>query len=278
MLSVAVDILRTAYGIPTEKIIPIHHGAPDCPFSDENTKTVLGLEGRTVMSSVNLISEGKGIEYALAALPEVAAAYPEFLYLIVGQTHPVILEREGEAYREKLQGLVKDLKLENNVRFVNEYVSLEELVQYVRASDFYITPYENMEQISSGSLAYAIAAGKLCISTPYRYAQEMLAGGRGYLVTAQSPAAITQALLDGLHNPEKAHRMRVKCYSQGRRMVWSRVGFSHLRVLEHIIKNKGKAELPKPNLSYLHFLTDEVGLLEHSHQICRTHVESRQHQ
>jgi glycosyltransferase involved in cell wall biosynthesis len=265
MLSVARDILRDSYSVPPEKVVPIHHGTPDFPFADEEAKRQLGLENNIVMSSVNLISEGKGIEYAIEAMPEVVKQYPNFLYLIVGQTHPVILHREGEVYRNTLEALVKKHKLEKNVRFINEYVSLDELTAYVRASDFYITPYENMEQISSGSLAYAIAAGKLCISTSYRYAQEMLAGGAGYLVDAKNASAITQAILHGLEHPQEAFHMRRKCYAHGRRMIWARVGFSHLRMLEHVLQLRNKPSIySKPSLSYLRLLTHELGLLEHS--------------
>ncbi len=266
MLSTAVDILRDVYGVDPQKIVPIHHGAPDFPFAmDDAVKQELGLEDRIVMSSVNLISEGKGIEYAIEALPEVVKKYPNFLYLVVGQTHPVILAREGEAYREKLQGLVRALGLEKNVRFVNKYVSLEELIQYVQASDFYITPYEGMEQISSGSLAYAIAAGKLCLSTPYRYAREILAGGRGYLVESREPETITKALLHALEHPRDAHLMRTKCYAQGRKMTWALVGFKHLRVMEYLVEGGHKPTLfPAPNLDYLRHFSDRKGLLEHS--------------
>jgi glycosyltransferase involved in cell wall biosynthesis len=265
MLSVAGDILQEVYGIAPEKIVAIHHGTPDFPYRENGEKKLFGLEDNIVMSSVNLISEGKGIEYAIQALPEVVRKYPNFVYLIVGQTHPVILKREGEVYREKLEGLVKEFGLENNVRFVNEYVPLEDLIKYVMASDFYITPYENLEQISSGALAYAIAAGKLCVSTPYRYAQEMLAGGRGFLVEPKNPEAIAKAILKGIAKKDQSERMRLKCYSQGRRMIWARVGFRHLRILENLLALRRKSSVyAKPTLSYVRALTDSVGMLEHA--------------
>lgn len=275
MLESAADILCDVYGVSAEKIVPIHHGAPDFPFEeDDEAKELLGLQGRLVMSSVNLISEGKGIEYAIEALPEVVKRYPDFLYLIVGQTHPVILEREGEVYREDLTKRVHELGLENHVRFINKYVSLEELITYVRASDFYITPYEGLEQISSGSLAYAIAAGKMCISTSYRYAQEMLAGGRGVLVPPKSPEHITEALLQILADPERADRIRRKCYAQGRKMTWARVGFRHVRLMDHLLMgSRSSQRYPKPRLDYVSFLTDEHGILEHSKRNEKDYVE-----
>lgn len=267
MLPSAVDILRDIYGVAPEKVVAIHHGAPDFPFEPDVTevKKELGLAGRVVMSSVNLISASKCLEYAIEALPAVVKQCPEFLYLIVGQTHPVVLKNEGEVYREKLQKLARDLGVEDNVRFINEYVTLEQLVDYVRASDFYITPYEGLEQISSGSLAYAIAAGKLCISTPYRYATEMLAGGRGYLVEPQNTQAISDALLHALNNPYDAERMRRKCYAQGRRMTWARVGFRHVRLIDHLIDGGNKGIIyPYPTLSHVRAMTDDIGMLEHT--------------
>ncbi len=275
MLSVAGDILRDVYDIDPAKVVPIHHGTPDFPFAhEEAAKSRLGLEDRIIMSNVNLISRGKGIEYALQALPKVVAQYPNFLYLIVGQTHPVVQEQEGEAYREMLTGLVNDLGLQNHVQFVNEYVSLEALIGYVEASDFYITPYENLEQISSGSLAYAVAAGKLCLSTPYRYAQEILAGGHGYLVAPRSPESIRDALLHALSHPQAAENMRFKSYAQGRKMVWVHVAFRHLHVMHHLLQTALKpAVYSPPTLRYLRFLTDEWGLLEHSHHDGRNFVE-----
>ncbi len=266
MLSVAADILRDVYDVDPAKVVAIHHGTPDFPFANEKiAKARLGLEDRIVMSNVNLISEGKGIEYAIAALPEVVKQYPNFLYLIVGETHPVVRERDGEIYRQKLEGLVDSLGLHDNVRFVNEYVSLNDLIGYVEASDFYITPYENLEQISSGSLAYAVAAGKLCLSTPYRYAQEILAGGHGYLVEPNSPEAIRDALLHALSHPGEAENMRVKSYAQGRKMTWVHVAFRHLHVMHHLLQTASQpAVYGSPSLRYLRFLTDKWGLQEHS--------------
>lgn len=266
MLPVAIDILRDEYGISPQKVIDIHHGTPDVPFSDDGVaKRELGYEGKILMSSVNLISKWKGLEYAIEALPEVVKKYPNFLYLIVGQTHPVIINREGEAYRERLKKLSKDLGVEKNVEFINKYVPLEDLIRYVKASDFYVTPYEGLEQISSGSLAYAIAAGKLCISTSYLYAKEMLSGGCGYLVPPKNPEKITEVILHALAHPEDAYRMRLKCYAQGRKMTWERVGFRYIRLIDHLLEIGHRSGVyPKATLSYLNFLTHEHGLLEHS--------------
>ncbi len=265
MLHAAGETLARTYGVDPQKIVPIHHGAPDFPFfQDESAKTELGLDGRIVMSNVNLIGPGRGIEYAIAALPAVVKAYPKFLYLIIGQTHPVVKQHAGEVYRRKLEQLTRDLHLTKHVRFINEYVSLGDLVNYVRASDFYITPYEDMEIASSGSLAYAIAAGKLCLSTPYRYAVEMLAGGRGLLVEARNSTAIADAIIHALENEEDARRIREKCYMQGRRMIWGRVGFRYLNLFGRILPAvRTPAYLP-PTLDYLDYLTGQYGIYEHA--------------
>ncbi len=266
MLPVTGDILKRVYNIGLDKVVPIHHGAPDIPFDDSTpAKAELGLEGKIVMTNCNLIGPGRGIEYAIQALPEVVKKYPNFLYVIVGQTHPVVLHDHGEVYRESLQSLVKKLKLEKNVQFVNEYVPLDKLVTYVKACDFYVTPYEEMSMTSSGALAYAVAAGKACIATPYLYAQEMLAGGKGFLVKPRDPSSITEAILQGLRSPDVLFKMRQKCYAQGRKMTWDRVAFRYIRVMEHISGTKtGEILHTKPDLSYLRFLTKPHGITEHT--------------
>lgn len=264
MLPVSAHVLRDIYDVPFEKIVPIHHGAPDFPFfTDTKAKRKFDLTGRKVMTNINLIGPGRGLEYAIAALPDVVKKYPEFLYLIIGQTHPVVFQERGEAYRESLEKQVRDLGLTNNVRFINEYVSLEDLVEYVKASDIYVTPYENMETASSGALAYAIAGGKLCISTPFRYAEEMLTGGKGMLVPPRDSNALCHAILEVLDNPEATKRMREKCYAQGRLMTWERVAFRHVRLLDHILTPKTR-DLPVANLDYVRYLTTPRGIVEHT--------------
>lgn len=275
MLPVGVDILRQSYGVEMGKVVHIHHGAPDLPFfEDEETKQKLGFEGKIIMSSINLLSNGKGIEYAIRALPKVVQKYPQFMYLIVGQTHPIVKKNEGEVYRRSLEKLVKELGLENNVKFINEYISLEKLIDYIKATDFYITPYLNMEQISSGSLAYAIAAGRLCISTPYRYAAEMLAGGRGYLVEPESSREITKAILKGLSHKKETLKIREKCYMRARSMTWEDVGFRHVHMIDHLLQaDSNPVIIPRPSLRYLRHFTTRVGLLEHSDRNKKNIVE-----
>ena len=265
MLPVAKEMLVKSYGVLPHNVVVIDHGAPDLPLDDGGqAKARLGLTKRTVMSSINLISKWKSLEQAIKALPPVVKSHPDFVYLIIGQTHPAVLAYEGESYRQKLQQLVKRLKLTKHVRFINDYISLEELITYINASDVYITPYEGLEQISSGALAYAIAAGKVCISTEYIYAKEKLSGGRGYLVPPADPSSITASLIHALDHPADAQKMRLKCYASARHMTWSRVGFRFLRLFDYLVQAGQTVKSGAPKLDYLRWLTDKHGLLEHT--------------
>ncbi|MFA0757954.1 MAG: hypothetical protein PVTTEEND_002179 [Candidatus Fervidibacter sp.] len=225
MNPLAFELLARDYGINTRKVVLIHHGAPDVPFGGrEEAKAALGLQGRFVISTFGLISRGKGLEYAIQALPPVVEKYPEVLYLILGETHPNVRRHEGESYREELQGLVRSLNLERHVQFVNRYLTKAELIRYLRATDVYLTPYLNPNQIVSGTLAYAMACGKVIVSTPYLYAQALCADGRGILVNFRDPQSIVDALLLLLGNPTLRAEMERRAYAFGRQMTWQAVG------------------------------------------------------
>ncbi len=225
MNPLAIRILADDYGVDTSKVVLIHHGAPDVPFGDrELVKAQLGLSGRMVISTFGLISRGKGLEYAIQALPAVVERHPNVLYLILGETHPNVRRNEGESYREELETLVRSLRLERHVRFVNKYLTKAELIRYLRATDIYLTPYLNPNQIVSGTLAYAMACGKAIVSTPYLYAKALCADGRGLLVNFRDPQSIAEALLFLLDNPDLRAEMERKAYVFGRQMIWSAVG------------------------------------------------------
>ena len=284
MLPAGSDILQRVYGIAAEKIVSITHGTPDFPFfgkdkqslrsndlkqslrsKDLKIKEESGMDHQIIMSSINLLSRGKGIEYAIEALPEIIKKHPNFVYYIIGQTHPVVLEFEGEIYRNKLKKLVTKLGLYSHVKFINRYVSLNTLVKYLSLSDFYITPYENLEQIASGSLAYAIASGALCISTPYRFAKELLAGRRGYLVEPKNPSSISRTILNALQSPQEMKKMRIKSYYLGRTMTWDRAAFRHVRLMDYLLKSAYQPTIyPEPKLDHLKRLTTQVGIIEHT--------------
>ena len=217
-------LLIDRYGVDARKVRVIHHGVPDVPFRETAPqKRALDLGGRMTISTFGLINRGKGLEYAIDAMAAVVNEHPEALYLILGQTHPVIRRREGESYRRELEAKIADYGLTDNVRLVDKYLDFDELLAYLSATDIYLTPYLNPTQVVSGTLAYAIGCGKAIVSTPYLYAEELLAHGRGFLVPFRDASAIAttlSALLDDSALRESTER---RAYRFGRRMTWPNV-------------------------------------------------------
>ena len=240
------EILRETYYTPPEKIVMIPHGVPDLPFLDpEDLKDSWGNKGRTVLLTFGLLSPGKGLEMVLESLPKVVHKHPEVLYVIMGKTHPDIVRLHGESYREGLEKIVRDNSLENNVLFINKFMSNEELFAYINASDIYITPYMSPEQISSGTLAYAVGMGKAIVSTPYWYAKELLADGRGSLIPFKNTNALTEALLHLLSDKDVLNKMRAAAYAYGREMIWSQVSAKYQATFEAVSKEYPKKRLKK---------------------------------
>lgn len=244
MSEIAVKILKSKYGVNPQKIVTIHHGVPDFPRLESDLwKAKLRLRGKVVMTSVNLLSEWKGIEYGIKAVPQIIKEIPNFIYLVIGETHPVYLKHlrakyGRDTYRQKLLKMVRDLNIKKHVRFVNKYVSLGKLIKFIGASDFYITPYSlDPQQTTSGSLAYAVGAGKLCISTPYVYAKEMLSGDRGILVPFKNSRAIAKEVISIYNDPEERERREKKAYEVGRTMTWVNVGHLYFHLFKMALKN-----------------------------------------
>ncbi len=231
----AAALLTTTYGVDARRLEIIPHGVPNLPLADPATlKPSLGLAGRKVILSFGLLGRGKGFELAIDALPAVVAEHPTACYVVVGATHPELLQREGEAYRESLVARIAALGMGDHVRFVDRYVDRVELTRWLEAADVVVTPYPDLDRIVSGALSYAMGAGRAIVSTPYAHAAELLADGRGVLVPPGSPPHLGAAVIEvlGDHGLRAALGRRAHEYSRG--MVWSEVGAEYRRLLERV--------------------------------------------
>jgi glycosyltransferase involved in cell wall biosynthesis len=274
------QMLQKIYQAPPAKIDLIPHGIPDVGFVDPTDfKGQFGVEGKVVLLTFGLLSPNKGIEYVLNALPHILAEFSDVVYIVLGATHPNELREHGEAYRLSLEILAKKNKLEKNVIFYNRFVELENLKEFIGAADFYITPYLNEAQITSGTLAYTFGAGKVVISTPYWHAAELLAEDHGVLVPFGDAPAIAREVIGLLRDDTRRHAIRKNAYKLGREMVWSNVARLYMRSFE-LSQIEGAArsrkslatktldqkprELPELKLSHLSRMTDSTGIFQHA--------------
>jgi glycosyltransferase involved in cell wall biosynthesis len=276
----AEQILLEVYGVPVRRITMIHHGIPDVPFVDPNYyKDQYGVEGRKVILTFGLLSPGKGIETMIDALPAVIEQHPEAVYIVLGATHPHVKKEQGEAYRLSLQRRALELGVGAHLIFHNRFVELTELCEYLGVADIYVTPYLNREQIVSGTLAYALGSGKATVSTPYWYAEEMLAEGRGRIVPFQDPRALAEQVNDLFTQEVERHAMRKRAYTFCRDMVWKEVARRYLEVFSEVKRERESSprpvfwakamgaislEVPQPKLDHIIRLTDDVGILQHA--------------
>ena len=238
-------VLQDVFGVPCEKISLIPHGIPDLPFEEpEIHKESLSLGGKAVLLTFGLLSPNKGFENVIQALPRILSRHSNTVYVIAGATHPHVKAREGDRYRGQLQALAKELGVEREVIFHNRFVSPQEMASLVGSADIYITPYRYEAQAVSGTLAYALGAGKAIISTPYWHAAELLGEGRGILVPFENPDAIAAATIGLLGNDAARQSMRRRAYDYGRQMVWSRVAQSYMRTF-----NRARANRAQPAVS-----------------------------
>jgi glycosyltransferase involved in cell wall biosynthesis len=271
--------LEEVYQVSPNRIQILHHGTPDVPFVDPSFhKDRFGVEGKIVLLTFGLLSPSKGIEYVIEALPAILERYPNLVFVVVGATHPNVLKEDGELYRLQLERLAEDLGVDQSVVFHNRFVDIEELVEFIGAADLYVTPYLNREQICSGTLAYTVAAGKPVISTPYWYAEELLADGRGVLVPFRDSQAISSRVIELLQTEADRHAIRKRAYLFGREMIWSKVAAGYMQTFEEVrdhrrrrpkpfsVRTLGQrpADLPPLSLSHLNRLTDETGLFQHA--------------
>ena len=280
MSQLSSQFLQEVFKVPGSKIDMVPHGVPDLPFLDPNFyKDRFGVEGKAVLLTFGLLSPNKGIENVIQALPQILSKHKNVVYIVAGATHPHILRREGDNYRASLQALAKEIGVESQVIFHNRFVSPEEMVEFIGAADIYITPYRHEAQVVSGTLAYALGAGKAIISTPYWHAIELLDDRRGALVPFQDPNAIANKTIELLNTPAIRHSMRKRGYLFAREMVWKRVAQGYMQSFSRVrsdrlkspkiqfsahLTEKSPGHLPELKLNQLHRMTDDTGMLQHA--------------
>lgn len=240
MVKTGRQILLDVYGVDPRKVTVIPHGVPNVHrVSTTSVKRALGIADKLILSTFGLINRGKGIEYVIQAMPKILERHPNAIYLVLGETHPGVRRHEGESYRNMLTEIIDKLGIHEYVRFNNRFLTLNELVRYLCATDVYITPYLNKDQIVSGTLAYALGCGKAIVSTPYLYAEEVLAEGRGLLVDFASPDSIAEAVNRILDDKDLKESLEAAAYRYGRRAAWFNVAVDYLELF-HMILNRRK--------------------------------------
>ena len=276
----AVEFLRDVYRVPASKIELIHHGIIDVPFLEvDPCRSKVAADEKTVILTFGLLSPGKGIEYMVDALPEIVSSHPDVLYFVVGATHPHWKAENGEDYRLRLHLRAKELGVADNIVFHDRFLERDELLEFIRAADIYVTPYLNEAQIVSGTLAYALGAGKAVVSTPYWHAEEMLADGRGRLVPFRDSGALARSINGLLDHPEERLAMRRAAYEYCRPMEMNQMGRRYLKVFAKAVArdrptrldvpaldtlSHHEKRLPQINLKHLRLMTDGTGLLQHA--------------
>lgn len=263
----ARDLLAGTYGAPEEILQVLPHGAPDRPFGRAaQFKRRLGLEGRHVLMTFGLLGPGKGLERVIEALPAIVARHPQTVYRVVGATHPNLLAREGEAYRERLQELAETLGVARHIEWDNRFLELGELLDQLEACDIYLTPYFNLQQSTSGTLSYAVALGKAVVSTPYLHARELLADGAGRLIEPDSAEAIAAAVTALLDDPAELLALQRRAYARGRGTIWPRFADGAAALIEAVV-SPGARQAPlsaTPGLAGVFGMCDGTGMLQHS--------------
>ncbi len=280
MAQKGAEILRETYRVPDSKIDVIAHGIPDMPFVDSSFyKEQFGVEGRKVLLTFGLLGPGKGIEHVIEALPEIVRQHPNVVYLVLGATHPHLVAHEGERYRLSLERLAEDRGVKENVIFYNRFVSLDDLKEFIGATDIYVTPYLNEAQITSGTLAYVFGAGKAVVSTRYWHAQELLAEERGVLVPFRDAKAISEGVCGLLDAPLRMEKIRHAAYALGRDMIWPAVAQRYVESFQRARSDRKTTprsafagwtlgnrpyELPPLRLDHILRMSDGTGIFQHA--------------
>lgn len=272
----AVGFLTSIYGISEDKIRLIEHGVPDLePVLDNPVKGSLPFKDKKVLFTFGLISRNKGLETVIEALPAIVAKNPDVMYVILGTTHPGVIRNSGEEYRDSLKRLAKKLNVENNLTFINKFVSEEELYDYLTAADMYITPYLNEAQITSGTLSYAVGAGAAVISTPYWHAQELLAANKGKLFDFRDSAGLAHIVNELFENKDLLQQLKTNAYSYGLHLRWPKIGdvfvdtlreaITHARLVKDELKPIIDPDMmPAFSMAHVQRLTDDTGIVQHA--------------
>jgi glycosyltransferase involved in cell wall biosynthesis len=266
------EILLRVYGANPNAVMTIPHGVPDRALVEPDTmKSRFGWEGRKVLLTFGLLAPNKGIETVISAMPAVVEANPNALYVVLGATHPNLVAHEGEAYRDRLKALTVDLGVAANVRFIDGFVEHEELLDYLQAADLYVTPYTNPQQITSGTLSYAVGVGKAVVSTPYIHATEILADGHGVIVDFGDVAAFASVISRLLAGDAERNELTRRAYERGRTMIWPRLAEAALEGIDAIVAARPKRlrvtkppVLLRPSISAVERMSDATGMLQHS--------------
>ncbi|WP_066553611.1 glycosyltransferase family 4 protein [Croceicoccus bisphenolivorans] len=264
----SADLLCAMYGVGRERLTVIPHGAPDRPFGrQEQFRQILGLSGRQVLMTFGLLGPGKGIETVIKALPAIAERHPQVVYRIVGATHPDLVARDGESYREGLEQLARRLGVAGHIEWVNRFVDTDELLDQLEACDIYLTPYPGLQQSTSGTLSYAVALGKAVVSTPYLHARELLADGAGVLIEPGSEQAIARAVTDLLDRPEQLDAVQRHAYAKGRETIWPRFADAAAALVDKAMASpvaSAANTFATPGLTGFAAMCDDVGLIQHA--------------
>ncbi|MEJ0037721.1 MAG: glycosyltransferase family 4 protein [Gammaproteobacteria bacterium] len=274
------ELLRVVYGVPAGKIEVIPHGIPDVPFTEPDAaKALLGYEGKPIVLTFGLLSPNKGIEVMIDAMPRILESCPDAVYVVLGATHPHLVRREGEAYRESLMQRARTLGVEDHVVFLNQFVDRAILLDFISMCDVYVTPYLHEAQMTSGTLAYSFGLGKAVVSTPYWHASELLADGRGVLVPFGDAGTIGAEIADLLTDDSRRQAMRVRAYASSRSMTWERSAERYIDVFESARRRppiqvkslkteraNPRDNVPAPQMQLSHFfgMCDDTGLIQHA--------------
>ncbi len=240
----SIPILSKVYGIEPGKITVIPHGVPCLPIKPrDQLKIDHDLTGKHVLSSFGLLSPAKGLEYGIKAVAKVVPEFENLVYLILGKTHPTVKQTMGESYRQELMDLAENLGVQDNVQFIDKYLTKEEVMTYLNMSDIYMTPYLSKEQAVSGTLAYAVGCGRVIVSTPYRYAQEMLGDGRGMLAEFSDTDSLASCINYILENPLHKKEMESKTLTLGQTMSWANVAESYTQLFINLAQQSQRTQV-----------------------------------